>query len=173
MRLSALLALLTLSLVRTSVGQQPLQSGQRVRITAPVLGLDKHVATVVGLRGDTLVVANANTMRFPVSSLEQLEMHAGRRSHPWRGAGIGFLSGVGVAFVTWHIADLGCYEGASTTNCALVLGGGIGGAIGALAGAVVGAMIRTDRWEAVPLGGLRVSVVPQRDGFGIGARIAF
>jgi hypothetical protein len=38
----------------------------------------------------------------------------------------------------------------------------------------VGALIKTDRWEEVPLDRLRVSFAPKRDGrFTVGFRIAF
>jgi len=41
-------------------------------------------------------------------------------------------------------------------------------------GAVIGALIKTDRWEEVPLDALRVSFVPQRDGrFGLGMSVRF
>jgi len=173
MRTATLLVVLLLALNVDVVGQQSLQRGQRVRITAPTLGLNRHIAIFRTLDADTLVVDNDNTVRYPLSSLARLETSIGRRSHPWRGAWIGLLSGVGLGFLVWQVGDLGCYEGASTTNCAVVLGGGLGGAIGAVSGVIVGSFIKTDRWATVPLDHLRVSLRPQQDSFAVGARIGF
>ena len=45
---------------------------------------------------------------------------------------------------------------------------------GAGIGGLIGAFVKTDRWEAVPLDQLRVSVVPQRGGrFALGLSISF
>ena len=170
---ATLLVVLFLALTVDVVGQQFLQPGQRVRITAPALGLNRHIATFRTLDVDMLVVDNDNTARYPLSSLARLETSVGRRSHPWRGAWIGFLSGIGLGFLVWQVGDLGCYEGASTTNCAVVLGGGLGGAIGVVSGVIVGSFVKTDRWATVPLDHLRVSLRPHPDGFGIRARIGF
>ena len=55
----------------------------------------------------------------------------------------------------------------------MILLRGVFGAVGGIFGAVIGAASGGDRWEEVPLDRLRVSVMPQQGGFGIGARIAF
>ncbi len=43
-------------------------------------------------------------------------------------------------------------------------GAGLGAGGGLLIGGAVGAIIRTDRWEEIPIGRLRVSFLPQRHG---------
>jgi hypothetical protein len=52
-------------------------------------------------------------------------------------------------------------------------GGAIGAAAGILIGSSIGAVIKTDRWEEVPLDQLRVSIVPRRDGFALEISVAF
>ena len=55
-----------------------------------------------------------------------------------------------------------------------LIGGAGLGALGAGIGAIVGALIKTDRWEEVPLDRLRVSFVPQRGGrFALGLSVRF
>jgi hypothetical protein len=49
----------------------------------------------------------------------------------------------------------------------------IGATGGALLGALFGALIRTDRWEEVPLDQFRVSVMPRRDGIALGVSVRF
>ncbi len=53
---------------------------------------------------------------------------------------------------------------------AIAIFGGAGAGLGAL----VGLLIKTDRWEEVPLNRFRVSFAPQRDGrFALGASVSF
>jgi len=145
-----------------------------VRITAPELGVEKQSATFDALEGSTLVVTADTTMRYPLASVTRLEMFAGKRSHPWRGAGIGFLAGWAVGFAAWHAAGAGCYEGTSQSACAAVLGGGLGAVTGALLGALAGGLIfKTDMWDQVPLDRLRVNFLPGRSGLGLGISVAF
>jgi hypothetical protein len=47
------------------------------------------------------------------------------------------------------------------------------GAAGALTGVVIGALIKTDKWEEVPLDGLRVSIATRGGGVGVGIRLGF
>jgi hypothetical protein len=76
-------------------------------------------------------------------------------------------SGVGVAVAAGEDDPFISHE-------VIVAAGGVTGALsGALVGLIVGGLIKTDKWEKVPLERLRVSVVAQGDGFGLGASIAF
>ncbi len=175
MRAIPLLTVLLLAPLSDAITQeQPLQPGQRVRVTVPDLGITKQAATFDALESGTLVVTADTTMRYPLASVTRLETYAGRHSHPWRGAGIGSLAGWAIGFGLWHAADVGCYEGVSQSACAAVLGGGVGAASGALLGALVGGFLwKTDKWEEVQLDRLRVSFVPRRDGFALGFSVAF
>ena len=50
----------------------------------------------------------------------------------------------------------------------------VGIPLGAVAGALLGRIFASDRWEQVPLDGLRVTFVPKRDGrFALGLSVAF
>jgi hypothetical protein len=54
------------------------------------------------------------------------------------------------------------------------MGAGVGGLVGLVVGLGVSPLIKTERWEEVPLDRLRVSVAPQRDRrLGIGLAVAF
>lgn len=152
-----------------------LEPGQRVRVTAVDSGVRNRVGTLRVLKPDSIVLEDG--LMLPVASVTKLEVSRGQQSHAVQGAVI--AGGIGVI-----IGSLGgaknCAESSGWTDdpvgdcltvsilAATALGGG-----GAVIGAVVGSLIKTDRWEEVPLGQLRVSVVPQRRGFGIGARVTF
>ena len=148
----------------------PLQRGQRVRVTAPTLGINKLPAVLQSLSGDTLVVHADTTVVCALSETTRLDVYAGRKSRLWLGAGIGLLAGATAGAITWtSIGDCGFIE---DTECR-VYGALLFGGIGAVAGGVTGLLIKTDRWKEVPLDRVRVSVAPRPNGIGIGARIAF
>jgi hypothetical protein len=170
--LAFFLAFLVLAPLTDAIAQeQPLQPGQLVRVTAPDLDMNRHEETFQQVRGDTLVFTS---MRCPLSDVTRLEVYGGRKSHRWRGAGIGFLAGYAVGFGLWHVTGAGCYEYSSTSTCAATWGGGVGAVSGALLGALVGGSVwKTDGWEEVPLDRLRVGIVPEREGFGIRASMVF
>ena len=144
-----------------------LQSGQRVRVTAPDCGLDRQPATFQAFDNDTLVLG---PMKCPLASVTHLDVHRGRKSAALLGAGIGF--GVGTALV---IALQSTPSACSPEPCdagdwatAIYYVGGFGAGLGIL----VGLVFRSDRWEEVSLD--RVSFAPQRDGrFGFGLSLRF
>ena len=162
-----------------------IDTGTRVRVTAPVLGLDRREAVVEALRLDTLVLRTEATIAVPRTSLTRLETYSGRRGHPWRGAGIGALGGllIGGAIglvacenytVTTPTGVGNCLDSREGAQIILLAGLGIGAAGGALLGAAVGALIKTDKWVEHPLDGLRLGLVPQPDGrMGFGAAHRF
>jgi hypothetical protein len=153
----------------------PLEPGQRVRVTAPSLGLDGHEERFSGVRGDTLVLTS---MRCLIADVERLDVHAGRRSHAVTGGLIGAAAGVLIGI------PVGALE-QSRYECDPDNAWGIPcipplptipimfGVIGGVLGAVTGGFIKTDSWQHVPLEHVRVSVVPQRDGFALAASVAF
>ncbi len=148
-----------------------LQPGQRVRITAPQLGISKHSGTLVAVDGDTLTVG---TLQVALMDVTRLDVYMGRKGQSGTGAVVGGLV-VGVPFAFLLAAacedDISDYCNAAGGAAVGLL---VGGVAGALVGAIVGALINTDRWEEVPLDQLRVSVVPQRDGrFGLGLSVRF
>jgi hypothetical protein len=172
MRSSPLIAALLIAPVTGTFAQElPLQPGQRVRLTAASLGMERQPAVFQSLRGDTLVAVTDSTVSCPLASVTRLEAYQGRRGHTWLGAGIGFAFGAVVGGVTGGNAckTLGCDD----MSWAAVVGGGIGGLAGALLGGGIGALSRTDRWEEIALERVTVSIVTRHDGFGLRASIAF
>ncbi len=132
----------------------------------------QYVGTLVNWDADTLVMESGNIFALPLESVTTLEVSAGRRSQTGLGAGIGALIGAVIGAVG---GAAGCTGGGfvSPGGCAFA-GGLVFGIGGALLGAVVGTATKTDRWVAVPLDRLRVSVGPQRDGrFGLGLSVRF
>ena len=148
-----------------------LQPGQRVRITAPQLGISKHSGTLVAVDGDTLTVDN---LQVALTNLTRLDVYMGWQGHAGTGAVVGGLVvGVPSAILTAALcASLGDVSCQAPDGAAIGLL--VGGAAGALVGAGVGLLIKSDRWEEVPLDRLRVSFAPQRDGrFGLGLLVRF
>jgi hypothetical protein len=164
MRVHAFLALFVLAPLSDALAQAPpLEPGQRVRVTAPDLGVNRQSAVLETLRGDMLVVVEDSTIRIPVASVTRIDVHRGRHGHPWRGAGIGFLAGAATGAVAGAIlCQDGCIEW--DTGAVVALGAAVFSASGAVVGGVVGAFIKTDKWEEVPLDRLHLSFVPEWDG---------
>jgi len=151
----------------------PIEPGMRVRLTAPDCGLRERQVTFEALRGDTLVADGGVTLRCPLAAVTSFDLYRGRRSHLWRGAGIGLLVGAGVGFVGYYAAVNSCYEGADVSGCALVFGAGGGGLVGALVGALVGSLWETEQWVSFPLGGVSVEPVGTPRGLGLAASVRF
>jgi hypothetical protein len=146
-----------------------------VRITAPSLGADKLIGTVVPSPRDTLMVRPADRMTavaFPLASVTRLEVRFGQKSHLLLGAAIGFVAGatslgIGSAVVC-NREDSDCAKYQTVTFTAL--GGFTGGAVGAL----LGSFIQTDRWDRIPLERMRVDFGPADGGrLRIGLMVGF
>ena len=173
MRALTVLAVLLLAPLADALTQQlPLEAGQRVRVTVPSLDVSKQETRFERLNGDTLVVSSAS---YALSDVTRLEVSRGRRSMAGKGTLFGFVGGAAVGAVIGY--SMGDAEGfcvfACTAGQKAAWGAGIGGGAGAVGGLLIGALIKTDKWERIPVDRVAVSVVPQRDGFGIGVRIAF
>ncbi len=165
--LVVVLAVTPLTTVRAQ-DSLPVTVGDTVRITAPTLELKKYDGTLQGIRGGMLTV---DTLQLAVALVTRLDVYRGRKSNWGKGALIGgtFL---GLAFggLGWWFCVDECEPRAALAAAGLVLGF----AGGALIGGVIGALIKSDRWEEVPLDQLRVSFMPQRDGrFAFGLSVAF
>jgi hypothetical protein len=167
------LGVLTLSLAAHTLAQRTftLVPGQRLRVTAPAQGAYDHEVRYVATSGDTLVLTAGIAVMYPLADVVRLEILRGYRSHKWPGAVIGLVLGTAIG---WRIGK--AIDGSCTGWCydyGQYAGPVVGALVGVGAGAVIGSSIRTGRWEKVPLDRLRVSVVPARNGFGLGASIAF
>ena len=171
--LVAVLAVVPLTRV-TAQDPPPVTVGTRVRVTAPDLDIDKYDGTVAAVRGDTLTVG---TVQVPLASVTRLDVHKGRKGNVGKGAIIGTLVGVptGLALGVFYQQACSNTSDIGETCLALIPIGAVAvGLAGALVGGTIGALIKTDRWEEVPLDQLRVSFAPQRDGrFAFGLSVRF
>ncbi len=132
----------------------PVEPGARVRVTAPDLGINKYTGVLEGVVGDTLAV---DTLRLPLASVTRFEVHRGRKSRVGRGA----LIDIGAAAFSGSCI----FEGSDPCPVGgALMGAGLLVLPGLLVGTVVGALSKTDRWEAVPLGRIRVTFTPVRNG---------
>ena len=129
--------------------------GSRVRLEAPTMKAGRLEGTVTELDKVTLVVSQHDRipLRVPRQAIASLEVYAGQR----RAAPKPMLIGAGIGMSVFALGSgLACFEGCSQSEhesalAALLLVGGI-------VGAGVGALIKQDRWSAVPLDRVRMSL---------------
>jgi len=185
MRALILLTVLALAFLTDAIAQeQPLQPGQRVRVAHSCLAVrDQQTrqtelrdcqttkGSVAALPADTLVLnAGNSTVSLSLRGIRQIEVYRGQKAH----TGVGALVGLLVGAVTGGVVGYRqCEDSFVDVGLCAAAGIGIGGGVGAGLGALTGSAIKADRWEEVPLDRLRVGVVPQREGFGIRASMAF
>ncbi len=168
--LAALVGIASLTSVEPLAAQPvpQLAVGQRVRVTAPSLSLNRSVATVeslpahgVGLRvprshgaGPTAWI---DTLHVSVSldSLTSMDVSVREHGHGWAGAGLGMIVGALAGYaIGSNKTDM--FEPASS-----ILGGVL---LGIPIGAFVGSNIRSDEWRPVDLQRLRVGLGARRGG---------
>jgi len=163
------LAVLVLTPLTSTTAQEqpPVESGARIRVTAPSVFSDRIVGTVVSWENEQLVLdALRGTLTFPIDSIIKLEISRGKKSYVEEGALIGLLVG-GLS------GYLGC--GRAIKPCdKRALAAAILAVPGVALGAIVGAGVSPTIWEEVPASQLRISFGPQRDGrLGVGASVRF
>lgn len=169
MRTILLVLVLVLAPLTDAIAQElPLQPGQRVRVTVPSRRLYRFQETFQQMRGDTLVLESGWCLFADVT---RLDVHRGQKSAWASGLLYGSLAGALIGSLAG--AAQGADPDASHPGGSALVGGIFLGGVGAVSGLVIGALTKTDQWEEVPLDRLRVSVVPMRNGFGIGVSIAF
>jgi hypothetical protein len=175
-RITILILIAEATLVTASVAQVSPQlfRGQRVRVTAPDLGIRHQEAWFVALHGDTLILTADTAVMCPFSALERLEIRQAGKSLKWLGAGIGFVVGAATgALLGWASGDdkSGFFRwtaGEKAAMAAWALG-----VVGGVVGAIVGDRYKTVRWREFPLDRMRVSIVPQHRGFALAAAVRF
>lgn len=156
--------------------QTPLQPGQRVRVRSTVAHTPEVAGVFEGVRGDSLMVRDDDrsvATAVPLATVDRLQVSRGRHSHWITGAAIGFAVGAAtgvIAGVAGHNdADWLFSSGASAFLGAVLLA-----PVGAVTGLVVGLMVRTERWQTVPLDDIGPGVARGPDGrLGLGVRLAF
>ena len=88
--LVAVLAVAPFSAV-TAQEPPPVKVGDRVRVTAPNLGINKRTGVLQVVGDDTLVV---DTMRLALASMTRLEVSRGWKRHTEMGFGYGLVLGL-------------------------------------------------------------------------------
>ncbi len=154
---------------------QSIQSGQRVRITAPGCGMHQRVTAFEEFGGRKLLLTTATC---PLDSVTMAEVSRGRKSRVLDGMAIGFVSGVviGAGYGVTYCVVGGCNVAYTVLvgGFGMLFGAPPGLALGVLGGIVATLAVPGERWEEVPLDRLRVSVAPQRDGrFALGLTYRF
>jgi len=178
MRCSVLLAVLLAAVAGSTVLAQapaPVQPGQRVRVRSTVAHTPELTGVVEAVRPDTLIVRDDDRSvptAVLLATVDRLQVSRGRHSHWITGAAVGFAVGAAtgvIAGVAGHNdADWLFGSGASAFLGAVLLA-----PIGAGTGAVVGLLVRTERWQTVPLDAIGPGVARGPDGrLGLGVRLA-
>jgi hypothetical protein len=102
---------------------------------------------------------------YELESIRRFEVSRGFRSYKWIGAAAGFVAGAGVSYLILHSggSTAPCDRSANqdamnATECLGLVA--LGGLAGAGLGALIGGVIRSERWEEVPLSSLRIGLEP-------------
>jgi hypothetical protein len=189
-RIASLAAAIVLAAQVDSLAQQAtLAPGARVRVSAPAVAGQRLEGTVARLDADTIVVRSVGwgtDLAVPLGSVTALDVSRGQKSRALRFGGIGAAIGA-VVGTFLMIVD----EGTSAPNVHIndeeapiewvarpvwqkVRYPLLSAAAGFGIGAIVGVAFPGERWEAVPLEGLRVSVTPQpASGINLSASFTF
>jgi hypothetical protein len=159
--------------------------GDSVRVRAPEFGRARREARLLGVRGDTLMLAGApgtspDVIALPLASVRTLEVARGTTSDAWYGVKMGALagavSGLAVSFIGLLASDPDKCEGVSgwcshvefdPGRAALLTLGFT--AAGALGGAVLMGPKTSAAWVPVDAATLRVE--PRADGAAVVASI--
>lgn len=133
------------------------------RVTGRIVETDTHGLRVLTDRGVAV--------RVPFEALTRLEASFGQRRHTREGLVAGLAVGLLIG-AFGEVDERTCHYDDSTSFCSrgAALAGGISG--GTLLGAGIGALVKTDRWQAVSLDRLRVSLEPRIASGRAGARLA-
>lgn len=180
---AAVLALVPCATMSGQQQESAVQSGARVRITAPcsfTAGDCRFEGSLARIGADTITLTVfGSPVHRSLSTVRRLEVSRGRRSHRLLGAGLGFVVGAGVTYVVLRsggstaLCNQSANQDAIGTRECIALAA-LGGAAGAGLGALAGGMIKSERWEDVPIERLRVGLWrPPGSAVGLAAAVAF
>lgn len=167
----------------------PVEPGVRIRLTVPCdlvsppaseqrrIGC-AFTGELAGLQTDTIdLTVDGIRHSYNFKAVQRLEVSRGDRSHWLLGAGIGLAIGAGSTYLVLHHGGSTslCNQSANqdalrSSECRGLVG--VGGLVGAGLGALIGGRIRTERWQSIPYGRLRISFAPQ-DAFMLGLAMTF
>jgi len=152
--------------------------GARVRLTTPCALVSQPVperrnwCVLVGKllewRADSIdLEVKGDRRSYNLSTESLVEVSRGFRSRTRQGAVIGFVVGAGSTFLLFHTSGSTDPCDASANQDAIGSAGclgiyALGGLAGAGLGALIGSRIRTERWQMVTQGRVRISLVAQR-----------
>jgi hypothetical protein len=190
-KIASLAAAIVLTAQVNALAQQAtfVAPGARVRVSAPAVAAQRLEGIVARLDADTIVVRSdswGTDLAVPLGSVTALDLSRGRKSRALKFGGIGAAIGA-VVGTFLMIVD----EGTSAPTVRItdeeppaewvarpvwqkVRYPLLSAAAGFGIGAIIGVAFPGERWEAVPLEGLRVSVTPQpASGISLSASFSF
>jgi len=153
--------------------------GDRVRVSHDCAAKCREDrGTVQAFEPDSMVLSAENGQSRVVillTSVSRLSVVRGQKSHLVTGAIVG---GVALGTATAIAVISVCDPYGNPPNCSVTTGGIValtaaGAVVGAAIGAGIGSLVKSDRWEDVPLDQLRVSFVPHGRGLVVGMSAAF
>lgn len=118
----------------------------------------QYEGTLAHLSADSMMlVVDQREVAVAHSSIRRVEVRNGTRGHSVAGAAIGAGLGFAVGFAASATTD--CSDDFLQGLCqtSQIAGPFVAGALGAGLGALIGVLVRSDRWDAVPL---RVAATP-------------
>jgi hypothetical protein len=131
------------------VGAQPLEAGNRVRITSDWYRLDRAIGYVQGAPRDSVLVAfegESSRRALALERIGSIEVSQGYHRRTLRGLAVGSLVGAALGLVV-GIGEADDPGGWVTGGESVVLGVGLFGGAGAILGLVVGTAVRTESWS--------------------------
>lgn len=134
--------------------------GQRVRVSAAALHIDRAVGRVTGIRRDTLFIDADTGLAIPLALVSRLDVSRGRSTVPMTvGAVLGVATGAAIGL---SISGTECLRSSDFFNPCdewQELGPALfGAAIGGLLGTALGSTLRPERWGEVSLRGLFATI---------------
>lgn len=139
--------------------EPPVAPGDRVRVTAPSLGVEGLVCILQSARPDGIAV-DRGPRWLPLDSVTKLEVSRRKSGRILKTALISSAVGAGLGFAINTVAcsdEYACEDAKSELYLRSVVGGA---AVGFLVGAVIGELSTPQRWEAVPLDRIRIGLTP-------------
>jgi hypothetical protein len=148
----------------------PIPHGERIRVTAPQCGVQRLVTTFEAYGSGALMLPSRSC---PLEAVTRLEVRSRQQRQTLSGLRNGLLGGIGIGIVGGlvycTVEQCGEYAGCFATVTTV-----FGAGAGLVVGGIVGSLIKTDRWEDVPLDWVQVSFGPQDNrGVGFGLTVFF